>query len=411
MPWWGLFVRVSPRFPPVPSRWRKRASGLRAEIRTRAAARRRSPPRPSASSRTRSTPALERLAAFLDGEYRDAAAPEVGLSRQPGGEAAYRYLVRAHTTMDITPEEIHEVGLRNVAEIEEQMLAVQARIGFEGSIDDFRRHIPTNPDYFPTTVEEVRVRFDSPSRRFFERWDEFFLTRPDAPFGARRLDPALEGSQTFGYYNPPTPNDPVGYYNFNGSDLDQRSWLTYAGISLHELFPGHHFHITRQYANDALPAVRRNGLHTAYTEGWGMYSTFLGIDSGFLADDPLGEYGAYMMEIFVATRLVVDTGMNLLGWTLEEGRQYMRDHIFDSETQIASESLRYSTDMPGQALGYQMGKRAILGLRRKAEAELGDDFDLRRFHEAVLGPGSLPITVLESHIDRFIEAERRAAGS
>lgn len=356
-------------------------------------------------------PALDRLAAFLDGDYRAAARPEVGLSRQPGGEAAYRYLVRYHTTMDITPEEIHEIGLQNVAEIEEQMLAVQARIGFDGSIDDFRRHIPTNPDYFPASVEEVAERFDSPSRRFFERADEFFLTKPDAPFGARRLDPALEGSQTFGYYNPPTPNDPVGYYNFNGSDLHKRSWLTYAGISLHELFPGHHFHITRQYANEALPAVRRNGMHTAYTEGWGMYSTFLGIDSGFLADDPLSEYGAYMMEIFVATRLVVDTGMNLLGWTLEEGRQYMRDHIFDSETQIASESLRYSTDMWGQALGYQMGKRAILGLRRKAEAELGDDFDLRRFHEAVLGPGSLPIAVLESHIDRFIEEERAASAS
>ena len=353
-------------------------------------------------------PALERLADFLDGEYRQAAPPEVGLSRQPGGEAAYRYLVRAHTTMDITPEEIHQIGLANVAELEERMLAVQARIGFEGSIDDFRRYIPTNPDYFPKSVEEVKERLESASLDFFARADEFFMTKPEAPFGARRLDPALEGSQTFGYYNPPTPTDPVGYYNFNGSDLDQRSWLTYQGISFHELFPGHHFHITRQYANDALPAIRRNGLHTAYTEGWGMYSTFLGIDSGFLADDPLGEYGAYMMEVFVATRLVVDTGMNLLGWTLEEGRQYMRDHIFDSETQIATESLRYSTDLWGQALGYQIGKRAILELRRRAEAALGDDFDLRRFHEAVLGPGSLPLTVLQSHIDRFIEEERGA---
>ena len=354
---------------------------------------------------TEINPALERLAAFLDGEYRAAAPPEVGLSRQPGGEAAYRYLVRQHTTMDITPEEIHRIGLQNVAEIEEQMLAIQQRIGFEGSVDDFRRSIPGNPDYFPRSVEEVAERFDEPSRRFFERADEFFFEKPDAPFGVRRLDPALEGSQTFGYYNPPTPTDPVGYYNFNGSDLDKRSWLTYAGISLHELFPGHHFHITRQYANQALPDIRRNGMHTAYTEGWGMYSTFLGIESGFLADDPLSEYGAYMMEVFVATRLVVDTGMNLLGWTLEEGRQYMRDHIFDSETQIRSESLRYSTDMPGQALGYQMGKRAIVALRRKAEAALGDDFDLRSFHEAVLGPGSLPMTVLESHIDRFIEEE------
>ena len=354
---------------------------------------------------TEVNPALERLADFLDGEYRAAAPAEVGLARQPGGEAAYRFLVRLHTTMDVTPEEIHQIGLQNVAELEEQMLSIQARIGFEGTIDDFRRHIPDNPDFFPKSVEEVRERFDAPSRAFFERADEFFVTKPDAPFGARRLDPALEGSQTFGYYNPPTPADPVGYYNFNGSDLDQRSWLTYAGISLHELFPGHHFHITRQYANEALPAIRRNGMHTAYTEGWGMYSTFLGIDSGFLADDPLSEYGAYMMEIFVATRLVVDTGMNLLGWTLEEGRQYMRDHIFDSETQIRSESLRYSTDLWGQALGYQMGKRAIVDLRRRAEAALGDDFDLRRFHEAVLGPGSLPMTVLEGHIDRFIAEE------
>ena len=359
----------------------------------------------------RINPALERLAAFLDGDYRAAARPEVGLSNQPGGEAAYRFLVRHHTTMDITPEEIHQIGLDNVAELEAQMLAIQQRIGFEGTIDDFRRFIPTNPDYFPKSVLEVAERFHEPSQRFFERADEFFLTKPDAPFGARRLDPALEGSQTFGYYNPPTPADPVGYYNFNGSDLDQRSWLTYAGISLHELFPGHHFHITRQYANQALPDIRRNGMHTAYTEGWGMYSTFLGIDSGFLADDPLSEYGAYMMEIFVATRLVVDTGMNLLGWTLEEGRQYMRDHIFDSETQIRSESLRYSTDLWGQALGYQMGKRFIVDLRRRAEASLGDDFDLRRFHEAVLGPGSLPLTVLESHIDRFIEDELAAAAS
>ncbi|MXX34864.1 MAG: DUF885 domain-containing protein, partial [Gemmatimonadetes bacterium] len=175
-------------------------------------------------------PALERLADFLDGDYRAAAPPEVGLSRQPGGEAAYRYLVRRHTTMDITPEEIHEIGLRNVVELEEQMLAIQQRIGFDGSIDDFRRFIPTNPDYFPKSVEEVAQRFDEPSRRFFERADEFFATKPDAPFGARRLDPALEGSQTYGFYNPPTPTDPVGVYNFKGSVLGKGSWLKVDGL-------------------------------------------------------------------------------------------------------------------------------------------------------------------------------------
>ena len=355
-------------------------------------------------------PALERFAAFLAGDYRAAAPAGVGLSQYPGGDEAYRFLVRFHTTMDIEPEEIHEIGLDMIDNIKAQMLEIQSAIGFEGSVDDFRQHIQVTPEYYPTSIEEVDERMESAANDFFAQVDRWFLTKPSAPFGARRLDPALEPSQTFGYYNPPTPEDPVGYYNFNGSNLNTRSWLNYAGVSFHELFPGHHFHITRQLENENLPDIRRNTWHGAYTEGWGMYGTQLGLESGLLDDDPLSQYGALMMEIFVADRLVVDTAMNALGWSLEETRTYMRNTIFESDAQIATESLRYSTDMPGQALGYMMGKREIVRLREHAREALGDRFDIRRFHEALLGPGSLPMTVLASYIDWFIEQELQRSG-
>jgi uncharacterized protein (DUF885 family) len=147
-------------------------------------------------------------------------------------------------------------------------------------------------------------------------------------------------------------------------------------------------------------------MQTAYTEGWGSYSTYLGLEQGMIPD-PISQYGVWIMEIFLANRLIVDTGMNALGMTLEEARQTMRDNTFESETQIGTETLRYSTDMPGQALGYQMGKRGLLQIRQRAMDELGDDFDLRAFHEAVLSPGSLPLTILGQHIDWWIEQQRQ----
>lgn len=354
-------------------------------------------------------PALDRLADFLDGEYRAAAPASVGLSQYPGGEAAYRYLVRLHTTMDVTPQQIHEIGLELVASLESRMEELQERIGFEGTIADFRRALPNTPEYFPRTVDEVRDRIRSAAAAAYARRAELFRTFPEVPYSVRRLDPALEGSQTFGYYDPPNAEDPTGYYNFNGSGLDERSWLPYAALAYHELFPGHHFQFTRQQAVTDLPALRRNTFHTAYIEGWGSYATWLGIEAGLLENDPLSEYGAYMLELFLATRLVVDTGMNLLGWSLDDGRDYMREHLFASETQILTESLRYSTDLWGQALAYQMGKQAFLRLREQARTQLGDDFDLRAFHETVLEPGSVPMTVLEQHVNEVIE--RRRAGS
>ncbi len=353
-------------------------------------------------------PALESLAVYLETDYAAAAPDGVGLGQYELGDAYYRYLVRFHTTMDVTPSEVQAIGYEMIAEMKAEMASIQADVGFEGTFEEFREHLRSNPEYFPATPEEVDERIESAANAFYARADEFFERKPEAPFASRRLDPALEASQTYGYYNPPMGDDPVGYYNFNGSKLDERTWVGLKGLAYHELFPGHHYQINRVLEDESLPDVRRAMFVTAYTEGWGSYATFLGLEAGMI-EDPISQYGIYMMEIFLANRLVVDPGMNALGMSLEEARQHTRDNTFESETQIGTETLRYSTDMPGQALGYQMGKRKLMQLRARAETELGDDFDLRGFHEAVLSPGALPMTVLEQHIDWWIEQQRAEA--
>lgn len=353
-------------------------------------------------------PALESLAVYLETDYAEAAPDGVGLSQYELGDAYYRYLVRYHTTMDVTPAEVQAIGYEMIAEMKGAMTSIQAEVGFEGTFEEFREHIRDNPDYYPATPEEVGERIETAANAFYARVDEFFERKAEAPFAARRLNPALEASQTYGYYNPPMGDDPVGYYNFNGSKLEERSWINLKGLAYHELFPGHHFQINRVLEDESLPDARKAMFVTAYTEGWGSYATFLGLEAGMI-EDPISRYGIYVLEIFLANRLVVDPGMNALGMSLEEARQHTRDNTFESDTQIGTETLRYSTDMPGQALGYQMGKRMLMQLRARAEDELGEGFDLRAFHEAVLRPGALPMTVLEQHIDWWIEQQRSGA--
>ena len=353
-------------------------------------------------------PALESLAVYLETDYAEAAPDGVGLSQYELGDAYYRYLVRYHTTMDVTPAEVQAIGYEMIAEMKGAMTSIQAEVGFEGTFEEFREHIRDNLDYYPATPEEVGERIETAANAFYARVDEFFERKAEAPFAARRLNPALEASQTYGYYNPPMGDDPVGYYNFNGSKLEERSWINLKGLAYHELFPGHHFQINRVLEDESLPDARKAMFVTAYTEGWGSYATFLGLEAGMI-EDPISRYGIYVLEIFLANRLVVDPGMNALGMSLEEARQHTRDNTFESDTQIGTETLRYSTDMPGQALGYQMGKRMLMQLRARAEDELGEGFDLRAFHEAVLRPGALPMTVLEQHIDWWIEQQRSGA--
>ena len=350
-------------------------------------------------------PTLRELAEFLEGPYATQAPSGVGISQYPNGAEYYRYLTRRNTTMDVTPQEVQRIGYELLAEFRERMAEIQAELGFSGTRDEFHLFLRTDPRFFPKSPEEVAERLKSASDSMFARIGDFFFEIPQAPYGVRRLHRALEPTQTFGYYDRPTASDPVGYYNYNGSKLDERSWVGLEAISFHELVPGHHFQIALQNENEALPAFRTAAYYTAFGEGWGSYSSQLALEAGMYRD-PYSRYGMYVMESFLATRLVVDPGMNYLGMSLEDARQFMRENTLASETEIATESLRYSTDLPGQALGYQMGKRKILDLRSRARVALGDRFDIRRFHEAVLRNGAVPMVVLERQVDRFVEQER-----
>ena len=334
-------------------------------------------------------------------------APEsVGLAQYPGGRAAYESLVRRHTTLEVTPEEVHRIGLEEVARIESRMAEVRRSLAWSGTAAEFRERLRRDPRFRAKTPDEVGSRLMAYDARIRPRLDAFFAVRPKADYGVKRLDPEREPALTFGIYEPPSPTEPRGLYRYNGSKLEERSLLTAGPLVYHELAPGHHFQIALAAESTEVPAFRRELWDTAYVEGWGEYASGLAEEMGMYAD-PYDLYGRLSMDMFLSVRLVVDTGMNALGWPRARAVAYMRDHLIESDTQIETESLRYSTDIPGQALAYKMGSRGLWDMRRRAEAALGARFDLRRFHGCVLGSGSLPLATLGSKVEGWIASEAR----
>ena len=356
-------------------------------------------------------PALTRLAQFLDGPLRRKAPKTVGLWQYPGGKEAYRRLIRAETTLDVTPEAAHKIGLTEVAALERRMTQIRGGLDFKGSKDEFHRFLKTDPRFFPRTPDEVRDRLTTAIDRIRPALDRFFVRFPKAPYTIKRLNPALEGSMTYGYYTVPSPLDPSGYYFFNGSNLDQRSLLNAAALAYHEIMPGHHFQMAQQRERLERPAFRRNLGHSGFQEGWAEYaSSGLAMEAGMYSD-PYDLYGRLMYDTFFSVRLVVDTGLNFYGWPRAKAIAYMKEHTLESDTQIDSETLRYAVGSPAQALSYKLGSLKMFELRRKAERALGSRFDIRRFHDALVGSGSMPLTLLEQHIDWFIAQEKQNAAT
>lgn len=356
----------------------------------------------------RLNPAIERLAGYLEGSYRAQAPEQIGLWQHVGGKEYYRYLVRKHTSLDVTPDEVHAIGVAEVARIEGEMARIRAQLGFRGTQADFHATLRTDPKFFAATPEEVSERLMKHYRRAAEKIPQLFSVVPTAPVNIRRLDPRLEGSMTYGYYQAPTVTDSSGYYFFNGSRLGDRSLVTAAALVFHETVPGHHFQMSLQASNQTLPAFRREGQHTAFTEGWGEYAAVIAGELGLYVD-PYDAYGRLLQEAMLATRLVVDTGLNYFGWTRAKASAYMREHTLESDAQIASETLRYATDLPGQALAYKMGARELLALRSWARRELGDRFDQRAWHDEVMSLGSLPLPVLGTQLEWWIFEQKRGA--
>jgi uncharacterized protein (DUF885 family) len=351
-------------------------------------------------------PAYDALLAVVDESYEQAAPTELGLGQYDGGAEYYRFLVRSQTASELGPEQLHELGLEQVAQLADQMAEARGDMGVTVSEEEFHAQLATDPRVHASAPEEVEALFLRHMARLEPLLDRWFAVLPKAPYGVERLAPESEAGMTYGYYETPTTARPVGKYYWNGANLESKSMLTYATLIFHELAPGHHFHLARQAENAALPDVRRfGGGLNAFNEGWAEYAAGLGWEMG-LYDDPLDGYGRLVHERFTAQRLVVDTGLHFYGWSQEKAHAYMKANTTDSDAQVASEILRYGTDLPAQALAYRAGFVELNRLRRKAENALGAAFDVRAFHEEILGPGSLPFPVLDAHLDRWVAGLR-----
>jgi uncharacterized protein (DUF885 family) len=352
-------------------------------------------------------PAYRAVLAALGPDYEAAAPVRVGLWQYDGGLEHYRELVRRYTGSDESPSALHRRGLALMAELEARMASIRRSLG-EDDREAFHRFLQEDARFRAESIDEVEDTYRDHLAAIEPLIARYFRVLPEAPYAVERADPAVEAGMTYGYYQAPSAADPRGYYRYNGSDLEERSLYWARPLIYHELIPGHHFQIALQQENDDLPKVGRlgGGLRlTAFTEGWAEYAAWLGFEMG-LYDDPYIRYGRLAMEVFAVARLVVDTGMHSERWTLERARDYLREHTLASEGEIASETLRYATDIPGQALAYSLGALKLRELRAGAEAALGERFDLRAFHAAVLEPGALPLRVLEVHIAEWIRGQR-----
>jgi uncharacterized protein (DUF885 family) len=356
-------------------------------------------------------PALQSVASYLDGPYRAGAPDGVGLSQYPGGAEYYRYLVLVNTTLTIAPEKLHALGEEQVATLNNELDGIRREVGFQGDVRAFKAYLAHDPRFYVGTTQAFGDRLEVYVKRSAAAVPRYFLHTPAAPYGVAPLPKELAGSQTFGYYDAPTPQKPQGTYLYNAWHPERASVLTAGALICHELIPGHHFQIALQQENTSLPDLRRYDFsETGFLEGWGEYASQLCWDMG-VYESPYDKAGRIMQDLMVSVRLVVDTGMNAMGWSRERAMQYMRDNLTLNESQIETESLRYSTDIPGQALAYKTGELTMLRLRAHAKEQLGASFDIRKFHSWVIDSGSMTLDTLEEHVEYEIARQKSGIDS
>jgi uncharacterized protein (DUF885 family) len=352
-------------------------------------------------------PAMKRLRDYLSASYLPKARDGHGLMYMKGGDKLYRHLVQSTTTLPLTPEEIHQTGLSEVGRITGEMEKVKQEVGFKGTLQQFFEHLRTDPKYKMKTREALTQRYYDVGKAIDAKLPAYFSTMPKAKLEIRPYEPFREKFEAGGSYAQGTPDGSrPGIFYFNAYDLPSRTTPGITTLYLHEGAPGHHFQISMAQENTALPAFMRFGGNTAYVEGWALYAETLGYEMGFFAD-PIQRMGTLDDEMLRAMRLVVDTGIHSKGWTREKAIDYMLANSSMGKTDATAEVERYIA-IPSQALAYKTGAMTIQRLRRKAEAELGSNFDIREFHAEVLMTGALPLAILEQKIDRWIAAKKAA---
>jgi uncharacterized protein (DUF885 family) len=350
---------------------------------------------------TQIVPAYQRLQAFISDEYLPKTRATVGITSLPNGAEWYAYLVKLQTTTALTPAEIHDIGLKEVARIRAEMEKVIAQVGFKGDLAAFFAHLRSDPRFYYTKPEDLLNGYRALKSQAAEAAPRLFAVTPRADFEIRAVEEFRAKSAASASYRVATPDGSrPGVFYVNTYDLKSRPRYTMQSIYLHEAVPGHHFQLSIQQELEDLPSFRRFGGYTAYSEGWGLYAESLGRELGFYAD-AYDYFGALGTEMFRAVRLVVDTGIHSKEWSREQAIEYMSANAPIGPSDAVSEIERYIAN-PGQALAYKVGELKLKELRARATERLGERFDLREFHTQVLTDGALPLDVLEAKIDRWI---------
>ena len=350
-------------------------------------------------------PAYRELRQFIVDDYLPHTRTSAGMAALPNGEAWYAYKARDSTSTDLSPAQIHQIGLDEVARIHGLMRGVMKELGYQGTLQDFFKFMQDDPRFIFKSEEELLVFYRGLESKVNARVGEQFSLIPKAAFEIRAVEPFRAKSASGGSYMRPSEDGTrPGVFYVNTYDLPTRKIWDAEDLFLHEAIPGHHFQLALQQELTGLPKFRRFGGETAFIEGWGLYAESLGKDVG-LYEDPYSYFGYLQNELWRAIRLVVDTGLHSKNWTREQTIQYMLDNSAESETHSTSEGERYMA-IPGQALAYKMGELKIKQVRAKAEKALGDKFDIREFHAEVLKDGSVPLDVLDAKVDRWIASKQ-----
>jgi prolyl oligopeptidase len=349
-------------------------------------------------------PAYRKFARYFNNTYLPASRESIGVSELPNGEAYYEYLARVFTTTRMTPDEIHRLGLNEVKRIRDEMQLVIDEVGFDGDFSEFLQFLRTDPQFYYDNPDDLYEAYLATCKRIDPELVKLFGKLPRMPYGLRPIPDNIAPDTTTAYYNRPAADGSrAGYYYVNLYKPEVRPKYEIEVLSVHEAVPGHHLQIALAQELEGLPNFRRYSGFTAFIEGWGLYSEALGYDLG-LYKDPYSRFGALTYEMWRAVRLVVDTGMHYKGWTRQQAIDFFKDNAAKTELDIINEIDRYLI-MPGQALAYKIGQLKMLELRNKAEQALGDDFDIRAFHDELLGAGALPLEILETRMNRWLTTQ------
>ncbi|MGZ3723153.1 MAG: DUF885 domain-containing protein [Bdellovibrionales bacterium] len=352
-------------------------------------------------------PAFKKFKEFVMTEYIPGAHEYFSWAEMPNGKKWYEFLVKYHTTTRATPEQLHELGLKEVARINDEMLKIKDQVKFKGDLKEFNKFLLTDKRFYYESGEELLTAYRDITKRIDPELTRMFKTLPRLTYGVREI-PAFRGASSSGaeYQGGSYEAGRGGWFQANVYDLKSRPKWEMETLAFHEGVPGHHFQISIAQELEGIPEFRKYGGNTAYAEGWALYSESLGQEMGFYKD-PYQLYGHYSDEMLRAVRLVVDTGMHSKSWTRQQALDYFRSKMPTTDVDSAIEIDRYIT-WPGQALAYKVGQLKFRELRDRAHEKLGTAFDVRSFHDVVLGQGSVPMEVLEKVVDRWIDAQKKS---